>query len=93
MKRYFFKDNNGIEYRRISKKAAEKRYNAGLTTIFCPVNLFPFNRFFPVSMEINRENINCNFQAFQTIVNEFEYYNCSCNETGYYTAFYAPIEK
>lgn len=93
MNRYTFMDDNGTMYERINKKKAERLYNSGASVVFCPVNLRPFNRYCPLSMEINKENINCNYQPFKTIVDCFEFYNCSCNETGYYTAFYIPVKE
>lgn len=92
MRQYIFEDQNGVFYKRISKQEARKRYQDGLSTIFCPVNMHPFHKFFRMSIEINPANINCNYQAFETVLNAFEWYNCN-SETGYYTAFYIPVKE
>jgi len=41
MNNYTFTDK-GIAYKRISKKAAEGLYNAGIEVIACPCKLRPF---------------------------------------------------
>lgn len=83
--------NNGFTFKRIDKKAARRAYNNNLTIIIAPVNLHPFNNYFSLTMDINKENINCDFQPFETIINAYEFYNCN-NETGNYTAYYIPVE-
>lgn len=90
MHKWRFTDSKGNEWERITKKQARAAYNNGLTVVFCPVNSRPFGAW-GLEMEINRENINCNFSSFETILNEFEWYNCR-PDTGKYTAFYIPIE-
>ena len=84
-------NHNGQRFIRIDKKRAKRAYNNGLTVIFAPVNLHPFNNYFNLTMDINKNNINCDNQPFETIVNAYEMYNCT-NETGKYTAFYIPIQ-
>ena len=79
-------------FKRVSKKIARAAYNNGLTVVFCPCNLRPFNNYFGLDMPINRANIDCDFQTFETVLNAFEYYNCN-TETGKYTAFYIPVCK
>lgn len=90
MKKYEFVQN-GIEYRRISKKAAEKAYISGKTVVLCAVNLAPWHFGMPINRESRKQ-----FTAdeigvkndFNNYVNSFEYYNCFNSETGKYTAFY-----
>lgn len=89
MNKYSFTDSNGKTWERITKKQARAAYNNGLTVLFCPVNMRPFT---PWHLEID---VNKNFEgydgvSFENAVNAFEYYNCTNNETGRYTAFYIP---
>lgn len=72
-------------YMRISKRAAKKIWNNGeneTVIYFCPVNLRPG---WPWNPEIAFYKTGENFEKS---VAAFEYYNCTCNETGRYTAFY-----
>lgn len=90
MNKYSFTDHNGKTWERIDKKTARMAYNNGLTVLFCPVNMRPFT---PWHLEIG---INKNFEgyngvSFENVVNAFEWYNCTNNETGRYTAFYIPV--
>jgi len=85
------------EYRRISKCAAEKLYEAGGTVRICPVKISPVNAwgffadcrkdiFTPVSDDGFNTTV-ARSREFQTVVNAFSYYNCNA-ETGGYPAFY-----
>lgn len=82
---------------RISKKAAEKLYNAGKTVRICAVNVSPVNvwgayadcnraEHSPVSGDGFNTVVPRN-RAFETVVNAFTFYNCNA-ETGKYPAFY-----
>ena len=82
MIKYEFK-LNGITCVRVSKALARKAYNYGLGVYFCPSKLRPG---FPWNPEIRIVKHDSN--SFETVLNEFEYYNCSNAETGRYTAFY-----
>ena len=73
---------NGITCVRVSKALARKAYNYGLGVYFCPCKLHPG---FPWNPEIGIAKQDSD--SFETVLNEFEFYNCS-NETGRYTAFY-----
>ena len=73
------------DYLRINKTIARKLWNNGNNEIviyFCPNNLRPGP---PYNLEIAFCKTGENFE--KTIA-EFEFYNCTCKETGYYTAFY-----
>lgn len=97
MNKYSF-TNNGKTWERITKKQARTAYNNGLTVLFCPVNMRPFGMW-GGGVEINikhdtdvgildkwtKEN------SFDRALNSFEFYNCTDNETGRYTAFYIPV--
>jgi hypothetical protein len=69
-------------YKRITKRTAERRYEAGLPILFCPVNLKPGGPW-GIGCTITKEE----GTTFKQALNAFEYYNCS-NATGNYTAFY-----
>lgn len=90
MKARLFKHNN-FEFLRVNKITARRAYNNGLTVIFCPVNIIPFG-YWGLSMDINKNNINCDNQTFENVLTQYEYYNCN-NETGNYTAFYIPVKN
>lgn len=77
-------------FKRINKRSARAAYNNGLTVIFSPCNMRPFNNYFGLDMDINKDNINCQGQDFNKILNAYEYYNCNA-ETGKYTAFIFPL--
>lgn len=71
-------------YKRITKQAAKKLYNAGKIVYFCPVNLRPGKPWNPeISFYDCAEDL-----SFERAVAGFEIYNCTCKETGKYTAFY-----
>ena len=71
-------------YTRVSKARARKMYNDGETVYFCACNLRPGKPYFP-EIAVNKEY---DFQMFENRINAFEFYNCTCNETGRYAAFY-----
>ena len=89
MNKYSF-TNNGKTWERITKKQARAAYNNGLTVRFCPCNLRPGSPF-RLDMDMNRAQENCAGVDFEKLLNAFEFYNCTVNETGRYTAFYIPV--
>lgn len=90
MKNYEYNEN-GVLYRRISKKAAEKAYISGETVVLCAVNLLPQRFGTPINRK-GREQLTADETGvkndFNNYVNSFEFYNCVNTETGKYTAFY-----
>jgi hypothetical protein len=84
-------------YKRITKKAAEKLYNNGVTIRICPVNINPVNVWGLFAdcnntehTKISSDGFNTTVarnKEFETVVNAYRYYNCN-HETGYYPAFY-----
>ncbi len=84
-------------YERISKKAAEKRYNSGKVIYMAACNMRPDNMFSPAIpcqndryTEISSDGFNtiiARNKEFDTLVTAFTYYNCS-NETGRHPAYY-----
>ena len=86
-------------FTRISKVAARKIFNEGRPITLCPVKLRPGYPFAP-HCRVFPDLKNCGFagldslnQLFDRYVNEFTFYNCNINETGYYPAFYTETYK
>lgn len=71
-------------YNRVSKAAARKAFNAGKPVILCPVKLYPFGAWRPSCMI---QGDQCS-DTFERLLENFIWYNCQLNETGYYAAFY-----
>ena len=87
MNAYTFTDDNGINWRRITKTAARKVFESGERLVLCASNLRPFGPWHP---EIEVTDIRDHWSDFNTLVNEFEYYNCSHPGEGRYASFYIP---
>lgn len=87
MNKYYF-SNELVNVRRINKREARRRYNAGERILFCPVKWRPLNRFYGLDVWIDKTNVSSLERTFDQIVNEFEFYNCHYPEAGRYTAFY-----
>ena len=92
MRKYSFTDKNGKTWERITKKQARAAYNNGLTVLFCPVNMRPFTPWH-LEIDVNKNFEGYNGVTFEKAVNAFEIYNCTDNETGYYTAFYLSVKE
>ena len=90
-KRQYTKEIKGVKFNfeRVTKKQAKAAYRAGLTVLWCPVNLAPFTGW-GLEMPINAQNQNCDNKDFNEVYNAFCWYNCN-NETGKYPAFYIPV--
>lgn len=73
-------------YKRITKKEAARRYNAGEIVRICPVNVSPVNIWGMFSDAVNNHTAPI-CTDFETVVNAFTYYNCN-SETGKYPAYY-----
>ena len=82
---------------RISKREAERRYNAGEIVRFCACKLSPVNiwgcfcdckreAFSPIASN-GFDTVVPRNREFETVVNAFRFYNCN-GETGRYPAFY-----
>lgn len=78
--------NDGV-FRRINKTAARGVFNSGKRAVFmCPSNFRPDNMWSPaVRMYSDQE--------FDSQVNSFEFYNCTCRETGKVASFYVLCEE
>lgn len=83
MNRIEFKDKDGNTWVRISKKEAKNRYEKGEELIFIPCKARPFTEWHLeclISPEKER--------PFESVVNEFSFYNCQTNELGKYPSYY-----
>ena len=72
-----------LNYTRINKSEARKLYNLGRPIVVLPCKANPNSPWFSnstVSKESGRD--------FNTLVNEFIYYNCNTSELGRRPAFY-----
>ena len=83
MNNYIF-EHEGKTYKRITKSAARKNYEHGADIVLCPCNLRPFG-FWNNGVKVNNKS----GRGFNSLVNEFNYYNCINAETGRYIAFYS----
>ena len=75
--------NTTLDYTRINKPEARKLYNLGRPIVVLPCKANPNSPWFSnstVSKESGRD--------FDTLVNEFIYYNCNTAELGRRPAFY-----
>ena len=73
-----------LNYTRIKKPEARKLYNLGrpITTLPCNANL---NSPWFSNSTVSKESTN---KDFDTLVNEFIFYNCNTSELGRRPAFY-----
>ena len=88
MKNLVFTDNNGKKYKQVSKVRARKLFTENKSFVICASNLNPFG-FWQCGCHI--ENNGENEKSFDSLLNEFLFYNCTNNEVGYYARFYEPI--
>lgn len=79
-----------ITIKQVQKRTAKKLFESGETIYLQSSNFQPFG-VWSRCMDTNKDNINCVGHTFETIVSEFEYYNCSDSETGKYASFYAKL--
>lgn len=86
MNRYTWTEN-GFTFKRINKAQARRAYNNGLRVVVCPVNLRPGYPFHPEISVSGKSGA-----TFDEMLNAFIFYNIRNSETGYYPAFYIPVE-
>ena len=84
-------DSNGATWQRVSKRRARYEYDAGRDVIITPVYVNPFNMWRPHARISNKRRWGCDV-TFDSIINEYEYYNCNSNELGRYPAYYVKQE-
>ena len=87
MNAYKFTDGNGTNWKRVRKDVARKVFDSGDDLVLCACNMRPFGPWHP---ECKVNNKSAYREDFDLLVNDFEYYNCTCNETGRYTSYYIP---
>ena len=80
---YIYK--GGREFKRITRTKAKTLYNMGKAVLLVPCNLI--NNIFVGFYDLRKEDSET---PFENVINAFEYYNCTDNKTGCYTAFYIP---
>ena len=88
-KREFTK--NGVKYKRVQKRTAEKLYNSGVPVFAYACYMRPEVWTGPalrVCDDTDKEiAARIGVTPFQMVLNEFEFYNCN-NELGRYAVFY-----
>jgi hypothetical protein len=82
--------DSGNKYSRVRKDVARKLFKEGKTIYLTPSNVAASDsnlwiKPYPIS---NRRNL----RSFDSIVSEFEYYNC-CYKLGYYANFWINEEE
>lgn len=86
-----FTDRDGACWARVSKRRAGSAYEAGNDVIITPVYVDPFNMWHPHARINNKRRQGVDV-TFDSIVNEYEYYNCNSSELGRYPAYYVRTE-
>ena len=86
-----FTDRDGGTWVRVNKRHARSAYEAGSDVIITPANIKPFNPWRTHARISKRRQWGCNV-TFDSIINEYEYYNCNSNEVGRYPAYYVRSE-
>jgi hypothetical protein len=91
--------DGATRFDRVSKARAARAWIDGKPVVLCPVKLYPFGGFRPSMMaQRNREeeqmraSYGLSVDTFADTVQNFQWYNCTCNETGTYAAFYLASE-
>ena len=86
-----FTDRDGACWVRVNKRRARSTYEAGSDVIITPVYVDPFNMWRPHAQISNKRQWGCDV-TFDSIINEYEYYNCNSNSVGRYPAYYVRSE-
>ena len=86
-------DEHGILWIRVSKAKARKLFESGETVVMCPAKLYPFG-YCRYGIHVSLPpDVDTELHSFDAVLNNFLYYNCTCNETGLYASFYARLEE
>lgn len=72
--------------KQVNKTVARKLYNKGIDVYLQSCNML-FNNVWQSAARINKNNPDYNTYSFDTLVNEYTYYNCD-NERGKYPCFF-----
>ena len=75
MREYSFR-KDGFTFERVSKATARRVFNNDMPIMLCPCNLRPETGLF-ITVVQNGKHLNT---TFETLLNTFEYYNCTTNE-------------
>lgn len=86
-----FSDRDGGTWVRVNKRRARSAYNAGHDVIITPVYVDPFNIWRPHAQISNKRQWGWDV-TFDSIIGEYEYYNCNSNFVGRYPAYYVRTE-
>lgn len=86
MKNLTFTDNNGKKYKQITKTRAKNLFTQNKLFVICAANLNPFGVWCPGCFIQNDGSKD----SFESLLNEFLFYNCNNKEVGYYARFYEP---
>lgn len=81
-----FKDGD-VKYKKVPKNVARQAWNRGEPVVLCPCKLYPFGGFRPSVIVSKKEWA----YAFDDVVKDFQWYNCTLNETGYYASYYVKV--
>lgn len=86
-----FVDRDGGTWVRVNKRRARALYDAGSDVIITPVNIRLFG-VWGVEALLTKRRPYLSGNTFDTLVNEYEYYNCVDYCSGPYAAFYVRSE-
>lgn len=86
-----FTDRDGACWVRVNKHRARSTYEAGSDVIIAPVNIRLFGPW-GVEALLTKRRPRLTGETFDTLVNEYEYYNCIDYCSGSYAAFYVRSE-
>lgn len=86
-----FTDHDGACWVRVSKRRARSAYEAGNDVIISPVYVDPFNMWRPHARISSKRQWGVDV-TFDSIINEYEHYNCNSSELGRYPAYYVRTE-
>lgn len=84
-------DRDGAMWQRVNKRHARYEYDAGRDVIITPVHVDPFNIWRPHARISGKRQWGRDV-TFDSIINEYKYYNCNSNELGRYPAYYIRTE-
>ena len=83
-------------YKRVNKVTARKMYNYGcsITLLPCKINESALDGSYSFIEPVTINMVKCtyDYNKFDRVVREYEYYNCNA-ESGYYPHFYVSEEE
>ena len=107
MERLRTRTDDGRWFNRVTKTRAKKLFCQGIDIVLCPGKMVPFGGWH-VGCHVDTKRrledrpgfspdgtgapSTMPEEVFQHLVEEFEFYNCTCAETGHYTSFYVQEE-